>query len=334
MIETALKNQSKLTIFNNFCQIPNILLDLAITGTKNIPAAAFQTLCFILRLHPDTVITPKNISYLMQLKAISNEGKYKKPDTISRELRQLETINYAGRKYNRNSKGKFSGAQYWVSAYPTTGKNFPMDNDDDKPVELKEKNEENQNSSIGKNFPSDYNKERAVYNTNNTIKNTSCSCDSVNQKILTPCRGDFLALVPKELRDKNTWKLINSVRKYFEDGAYELMIKAFTDPDIWNPIDWLWGSVNKRRKKEPDNQDRQSLNKPSSTADIPFNQQTKQAFKEKKEYEKSIDEYRKQNMFMTQGTDNEPKKIYHSRQAKANMERMKRIAQGVLKNVN
>lgn len=268
MTEIIELKQYKPTKFNNFCQIPNKIYDLSITGTSSTPAAAFQTLGFILRLHPDTVITPKNISKQMEIRATLTGGKYKKPETIRAEFRKLIKADYMFSQLTFDSKGGTMPTQYMLNFDKILGgggENSP-------PLKLCNNLQETQtkhdNRWGGENSPGAYNKVRAVYNTGNNTDNPKDCNSIVNEKILTPSRGDFFALVPIELRDKEIWILISSVRKYLKETAYETWLTAFNDPSVKDPIKWLWGAVN---KKKPDNQDRQSLTPPQSTADIPAN---------------------------------------------------------------
>ena len=160
--------KTKIRPKKNYSQLDNDLFDLSLTGTKDTPAAAFQTLCFILRLHPDTIVTPKNISLQWELRAIKNNGKLKKESTIRHEFRQLCNAGYMTRYFNKDSKGGSMPTQYAINyekiynrGVENSTPGFLSQNN----IKSLEKN--NQKPGVENSTPPPYNKERDLYKENN-----------------------------------------------------------------------------------------------------------------------------------------------------------------------
>lgn len=238
------------------------------TGTKDTPAAAFHTLAFILRLHPDTIITPESISKQLEIRSTVVGGKFKKPGTIKHEFRQLCNAGYMFRKFNSDSKGGSMPTEYginFVKIYGGGGENSTPTKSCAKDTKSKQKN---QQEGGGENSIPPLYKERASSNTDNTGKDSIQNLfSSDTEKNPPPTREDFFASVPSNLRDKETRKMINCLIKAFEDDyfkAYDFMTSVFVDEKVDDPIRYVWGAIKKRNKKLVDTQPQQYQTRPQS----------------------------------------------------------------------
>lgn len=259
---------------SDFAQIPNYLYDLAMTGSKHTPAAAYQTLCFILRLHPDTVITPENISDQLKIRAVTNRGKYKKPETIRAEFIKLAKAGFILRQFNRAKNGGSLATQYGLNYGKIFGggggEKSPPPKTGVKPPPGKQKEPA---GGGGENSTPPLYKVRAHDNTRNT--NTPSGCVSVKQKNPRSLRRDFFAAIPARLRDKNTPVLVNSLVKYFGAEGYALLQNVFANEAVKDvkKIDYLFGAVRKRKAALNGTVKPQSLTKPKPPNAVPANPQ-------------------------------------------------------------
>lgn len=294
--ESTAKNTSKTAKINpteNFAQIPNKLIDLSLTGTRDVPAAAFHTLVFMLRLPPETDITPDNISRQMELRSTVPGGKWKKPETIRAEFRKLIKAGYMFSERKQAENGGSIPSEYGINYTKIlggVGENSPGGKTHNKHTKSNQKTPER---GVGENSPGGIYKERASSNTGNTGKDSIQNLfSSVAGKKSSAARKIFSAAVPTHLRDKETPKMINCLVKAFEYDyfkAYDFMTSAFVNESIDDPIGYIWGAIKKINEKRSDTQSRQYQTRPPSGQAPPAKPQKSIANKEKIVSPASID---------------------------------------------
>lgn len=280
-IEKTAENQLLIPT-ENFTQIDNDLYDLSITGTKDIPAATFQTLCFIIRLHPDFVITDKNVSKQMEFRATKNRGKFKKPETIRAEFGHLCKAGYMNKKLNFDSNGGSLPTQYFINykkIYGGGGKiSTPPQSYD------KHKNPKGKVIKIGggENSTPPYNKERAsIYNTSGNTKEQQ---QPVSDRAVDCVVVSFDERIEKILEDRSDiqreW-IKNSLK--IKGQTVEniiLAIKKSNDKD--NPTAFIRSALEKGWKF--DSKKRQSLTQSQSDSNRPINPRSEKEIQEQKQF--------------------------------------------------
>lgn len=274
------ENSNKPT--NNFAQIHNKLMDLSMTGTKDTPAAAFHTLAFIIRLHPDIPVTPESISRQLEIRATTHGGKYKKPKTIRLEFGQLCKAGFMKKVINSDSNGGSLPSQYLINyekIYGGGAENSAPPNFDDNDKKNKEKPHE---GGGAENSAPPYNKERAsIYNTSDNT-----------QKQQQPKKPVVVFLFDKKIESaikdrpdiERGW--IEDSLKLPNQSVENVLMAINKSETADNPTAFIRAALKKGWKF--DTQKRQSLTKPSSDKNRAINQKKYMAIQEAKN--KNFDE--------------------------------------------
>lgn len=198
---TVAKNSTNSTKINynppkeNFRIISNELIKLCVTGCEKASAAAYQTYCYIISLHPNSIITPKKISESLQSFAEKTGGKPKSKKTIRTHLDELESVGLITSEIIRDKKGCVKGVQFYVFSYATDSQKREIDNENEKSNIDDNLDIENTNSTDSQKRETAYNKERVI--TRSKRNSNSNSTSSAEPSSLLDGPEDATALLEK-----------------------------------------------------------------------------------------------------------------------------------------